>query len=117
MRKERDRHRCNACADTEGGFLPCRFQIAFAETEPKFCPVSGEECEWEPDGKKRKGYVAAIREEMSLRGLRQKDMIPYFGSKSRTSEALSKKAPLTLKAIRRLHAGIGIPLGILTGRA
>ena len=50
---------------------------------------------------------------MDQNGLSQKDMIPYFGSKSKVSEVLSHKRNLSLPMIRRLHKGLGIPLDIL----
>ena len=45
--------------------------------------------------------------------LRQCDLIPYLGSKSRVSEILNRKRKLTLKMMRKLHKGLGIPLEIL----
>lgn len=43
---------CNACADTEGGFLPCTFDCPLAANEKTIgdklaCPISKEDCEWE----------------------------------------------------------------------
>lgn len=45
--------------------------------------------------------------------LRQRDLIPYLGSKSRASEILNRKRKLTLKMMRKLHEGLGIPLEML----
>lgn len=53
--------------------------------------------------------VDAIRFRMEQQGLTQKDLVPYFGSKSKVSEVLSGKRPLTLAMIRALHKGLGIP--------
>jgi HTH-type transcriptional regulator / antitoxin HigA len=50
---------------------------------------------------------------MDQQGLRQQDLIPYFGSERRTSEVLAGKRPLTLKMIRALHNGLNIPLDVL----
>ena len=57
--------------------------------------------------------ISAIRFRMEQQGLRQKDLVPILGSKSRVSEVLSGKRPLTLKMIRALHAGLGIPAEVL----
>ena len=54
-----------------------------------------------------------IRFCMEQQGLAQKDLVPYIGSKSRVSEVLSGKRDLTLKMVRALHGGLGVPLHIL----
>lgn len=59
--------------------------------------------------------VAVIKMEMEQRGLKQAQMVPYFGSRSRVSEVLSGKRQLTLDMIRKLHRGLGIPLASLVG--
>ncbi len=53
--------------------------------------------------------VEAIRFRMEQQGLRQRDLVPYFGSKSKVSEVLAGKRPLTLGMVRALHTGLGIP--------
>lgn len=63
------------------------------------------------------GPLEAIRFRMEQAGLRQKDLVPYIGSKSRVSEVLSGKRPLTLAMIRALHEGLGIPAEVLLQRA
>lgn len=60
--------------------------------------------------------ISAIEFRMDQQGLKQKDLIPYIGSKSKVSEVLSGKQPLTLRMIRNLHSGLGIPLEILVGK-
>jgi len=60
--------------------------------------------------------VEAIRFRMDQAGLAQRDLIPYIGSKSKVSEVLSGKRSLSLRMIRRLHEGLGIPLEVLVGR-
>jgi len=45
--------------------------------------------------------------------LKRKDMIAYFGSPSKVSEVLTRKRPLSLSMIRKLHQGLGIPSDIL----
>jgi len=57
--------------------------------------------------------IAAIRFRMEQQGLKQKDLIPFLGSASRVSEVLHGKRPLTLKMIRALHEGLGIPAEVL----
>lgn len=57
--------------------------------------------------------VNAIRFRMEQQGLLQKDLIPYIGSKSKVSEILAKKRPLTLKMIRALNKALNIPAEIL----
>ena len=60
--------------------------------------------------------IEAIRFRMEQQGLKQKNLIPYIGSKGHVSEVLAGKRPLTVAMIRRLHEGLGIPLGPLVMR-
>lgn len=53
--------------------------------------------------------VEAILFRMDQAGLTRKDLIPYIGSVSKVSEILSRKRPLSLAMIRKLHNGLGIP--------
>lgn len=53
--------------------------------------------------------IEAIKFEMERRGLGVKDLEPMIGPSNRVYEVLSRKRPLTLKMIRRLHEGLGIP--------
>lgn len=57
--------------------------------------------------------VEAIRFRMEQMGLRQVDLAPYLGSRSKVSEVLSGKRSLTLKMIRALSVGLGIPAEVL----
>lgn len=57
--------------------------------------------------------VEAITFRMEEQGLKQRDLVPYIGSKSKVSEILSGKRPLTLEMIRALHEGLGIPTEVL----
>ncbi len=57
--------------------------------------------------------LEAIRFRMEQSGLKQKDLIPFIGSKSRVSEVLAGKRPLTLAMARELHRGLGIPAEVL----
>jgi HTH-type transcriptional regulator / antitoxin HigA len=61
--------------------------------------------------------VAAIAFAMEQRGLDRKDLEPYIGTRARVSEVLSARRPLTLRMIRQLHDGLGIPAEVLIRRA
>ncbi len=54
--------------------------------------------------------VEAIRFAMDQQDLKQVDLVPFIGSKSRVSEILSGKRELTLNMVRELHRALGIPL-------
>jgi HTH-type transcriptional regulator/antitoxin HigA len=57
--------------------------------------------------------IDAIEFRMQEQGLRQVDLVPMLGSRSRASEVLSRKRPLTVQMIRSISTGLGIPLDIL----
>ncbi|MFQ5787361.1 MAG: hypothetical protein ACE5H1_05215, partial [Thermodesulfobacteriota bacterium] len=57
--------------------------------------------------------IDAINFRMEEQGLKQKDLVSYIGSKSKVSEVLSGKRPLTIQMIRALHIGLGIPVEVL----
>jgi HTH-type transcriptional regulator/antitoxin HigA len=57
--------------------------------------------------------IEAIKFRMEQQGLKRKDLIPYIGSKSKVSEVLSGKRPLSLKMIRALHENLGISFEVL----
>jgi len=59
--------------------------------------------------------IDAIRFRTEQQGLKQKDLIPFIGCKSKVSEVLSGKRSLSLSMIRKLHEGLGIPLETLLG--
>ena len=46
---------------------------------------------------------------MQQQGLTARDLEPMIGSRGRVSEILSRKRPLTLAMVRRLHTQLGIP--------
>ncbi len=52
--------------------------------------------------------IEAILFRMDQQGLQKKDLVPYFGSLPKVSEVLSRKRPLSLAMIRKLHTGLGI---------
>jgi len=57
--------------------------------------------------------VDAIQFRMEQENLTQRDLVPYIGSRSKVSEVLSRKRPLTLSMIRALHSNLGIPAKVL----
>jgi len=57
--------------------------------------------------------IEAIKFRMDQMGLRQIDLVPYFGSRGRVSEVLNGKRPLSLRMIRRISRGLGIPTEVL----
>lgn len=57
--------------------------------------------------------IEAIRFRMEQANLKQKDLIPLLGSKSKVSEVLSGKRPLSLTMIRKLVDELGIPAEVL----
>ena len=61
--------------------------------------------------------VSAIRFRMEEQGLRQADLVPLLGSRSRVSEVLAGKRPLTVQMIRALSEGLGIPAKTLIGNS
>ncbi len=57
--------------------------------------------------------IEAIIYHMESRGLSRRDLEPYLGNRSRVSEILRRKRPLSIEMIRKLHAGLGISAGVL----
>ena len=66
-----------------------------------------EEKEWaiaEPDP------IEAIKVRMEQLDLKQKDLVPYIGNKSKVSEVLNRKVGLSLNMITNIAAGLHLPL-------
>ena len=59
--------------------------------------------------------IDAIKFRMKQKGLKQVDLAPYFGTKSRVSEILNRKRPLTVQMIRALSSGLGLSVDTLVG--
>ncbi|KWZ41807.1 hypothetical protein WS72_02210 [Burkholderia savannae] len=59
--------------------------------------------------------VDAIIFRMQERNLKQSDLVSYFGTRSRVSEVLGRKRPLTVPMIRALSIGLGISADTLVG--
>ena len=53
--------------------------------------------------------VEAIKFTMEQKGLSAKDLVPMIGRLNRVYEVLSRRRPLTLAMIQRLHTDLGIP--------
>jgi HTH-type transcriptional regulator/antitoxin HigA len=57
--------------------------------------------------------LAALRFRMEQAGLSPRDLIPFLGGRSKVSEVLSGKRPLTMQMARALHTNLGIPADVL----
>jgi len=57
--------------------------------------------------------IEAVRFVMEQRGMKQADLVPYIGSRSKVSEVLNGKRNLSLSMIRSLHNHLMIPAEIL----
>ncbi len=61
--------------------------------------------------------VDAILFRMEQDNLKPSDLVPYIGSRSKVSEVLSRKRPLTISMMRSLEKGLGIPAKVLLQEA
>jgi HTH-type transcriptional regulator/antitoxin HigA len=59
--------------------------------------------------------VEAIKFRMEQLGLKQSDLVPLIGTKSKVSEVLNRKRRLSLSMIRRLRRKLDIPADVLLG--
>jgi len=57
--------------------------------------------------------IEAIRFRMDQLGLKQKDLEDFIGQKSKVSEVMNRKRPLSLPRIRSLSSRLGIPAAVL----
>jgi len=57
--------------------------------------------------------IEAIKYRMEEMGLKQKDLVPIIGSKSKVSEVLNRKIGLSLSMISNLSTQLHIPLEVL----
>jgi HTH-type transcriptional regulator/antitoxin HigA len=57
--------------------------------------------------------IEAIKYRMEQMQLKQKDLIPYIGNKSKVSEVLNRKIGLSLNMIVNLSKGLRLPLETL----
>jgi HTH-type transcriptional regulator/antitoxin HigA len=57
--------------------------------------------------------IEAIKFMMEQNGLTRKDLESYIGPRPRVADVLNRQRPLSLKMVRKLHDGLGIPAEIL----
>ena len=57
--------------------------------------------------------LAAIEFRMEQAGLEPRDLIPFIGSRTKVSEVLSGKRPITMPVARAFHEHLGIPVDVL----
>lgn len=57
--------------------------------------------------------IEAIKIRMQEMQLKQKDLVPYIGNKSKVSEVLNRKVGLSLSMIYNLAKGLHLPLEVL----
>ena len=54
--------------------------------------------------------IEAIKVRMEQMNLKQKDLVPFIGNKSKVSEVLNRKISLSLKMITNIASGLHLPL-------
>lgn len=59
--------------------------------------------------------IEAVKFRMEQLGIGVQELAPMIGGSNRVYEVLNKKRPLTLRMIRNLNAGLGIPAAALIG--
>ena len=57
--------------------------------------------------------IEAVKFRIDQLGIGQKGLIPFIGSRSKVSEILNRKKPISLAMMRALHKGLGIPAEVL----
>jgi HTH-type transcriptional regulator/antitoxin HigA len=57
--------------------------------------------------------IEAIKQKMEERGLRNKDLVAWVGSKGYVSALLNRKKPLTLALVKLFHKELNIPAEVL----
>lgn len=57
--------------------------------------------------------IDAIKFRIDQLGIGQQGLVPFIGSRSKVSEVLRHKKPLSLAMMRALHSGLGIPADVL----
>lgn len=57
--------------------------------------------------------IEAVKFRIDQLGIGQKGLIPFIGSRSKVSEILNGKKPISLAMMRALHKGLGIPAEVL----
>ena len=59
--------------------------------------------------------VAAVKYMMEENGLKQQDLVPYFGSKGLVSDFFNGNRTLSIRIIKSLHKNFGMPYEVLMG--
>jgi HTH-type transcriptional regulator/antitoxin HigA len=57
--------------------------------------------------------VAFLKYKMKVENLKQKDLIPFIGDKTRVSKVLNYRQELTVSMIKKLSTGLSIPVNLL----
>jgi len=57
--------------------------------------------------------IEAIKLAIEEKGLKRADVAEFFGNKSLVSDVLNRRKALTLRMIKALHRGLGIPYEVL----
>ncbi len=57
--------------------------------------------------------VEAIKFRMEQQGLTRKDLEPLIGTRTRVADVLNRRRNLSVRMIRQLHDGLGIPADVL----
>ncbi len=57
--------------------------------------------------------VDIVKFHMEQNEMKDKDLMPYIGSKGLVSQVLNGKKPLSLAMVRKLKTGLGIPADLL----
>ena len=84
-----------------------------AETELELWSILIEKYEEEHFPIAKPDPISAIEFRMEQRGLTQTDLLEFIPSKSKVSEVLGRRRPLSLPMIRALQSGLNIPAEIL----
>lgn len=87
-----------------------------AETELEVWGILIEKYEEEHFPVRAPDPIAAIEFRMEQLGLTRTDLLRHIPSRSKVSEVLSRRRPLSLQMIRSLHAGLRIPADVLLQR-
>lgn len=61
--------------------------------------------------------IEALKFRMEQQGLEVADLVPMIGAPNRVYEVLNHTRPLTLRMIRNLNEGLGIPAQALLGKS
>jgi HTH-type transcriptional regulator / antitoxin HigA len=59
------------------------------------------------------GYLRYKMKQKHLKHLKQTDLIPFIGDKTKVSKVLNGKQQLTISIIQRLSKGLNIPVNFL----